>query len=185
MILTVLIMFLFSDGWADRVDVVDGYEDVAEGSLSIRIHSPYVSHFDDYYFKLNPFNNSRNPWFREFWQFRFNCSLGSPDSQDSRKEPFCTGKWIGISCLQQCGIELWLIILSVDVSPINTLNFVKRTSNFSHKYLIQMWLKSEKKKSLRELVRNSKTDHTAVLPGQNTLLAFPNSDTFLTSTDDL
>jgi hypothetical protein len=68
-------MFSCSDGWADRSDVTDGYEKQARGSISIRIHSPNVTDFDDYYFKLNPYTNTRNPWFREFWQHRFNCSI--------------------------------------------------------------------------------------------------------------
>lgn len=68
-------MFSCSDGWADRSDVTDGYEKQARGSISIRIHSPNVTGFDEYYFKLNPYTNTRNPWFREFWQQRFNCSI--------------------------------------------------------------------------------------------------------------
>nr|CAD7426328.1 unnamed protein product [Timema monikensis] len=64
-----------SDGWADRADVTDGLEPEAKGSITIRIHSPYVATFDQHYFRLDPFTNHRNPWFREFWQARFNCVL--------------------------------------------------------------------------------------------------------------
>nr|CAD7438878.1 unnamed protein product [Timema bartmani] len=79
-----------SDGWADRADVTDGLEPEAKGSITIRIHSPYVAAFDQHYFRLDPFTNHRwgipsegsainhvtmNPWFREFWQARFNCVL--------------------------------------------------------------------------------------------------------------
>lgn len=63
-------LLIGSDGWADRPDVVQNYERQALGSISIRIHSPYVKSFDDYYFALNPFTNKRNPWFREFWEVR-------------------------------------------------------------------------------------------------------------------
>ncbi|XP_068081159.1 metabotropic glutamate receptor 1-like [Anabrus simplex] len=68
-------LFLGSDGWADRSDVTDGLEAEAQGSMSIRIHSPHEKNFDDYYFNLSPFTNTRNPWFKEFWQHRFNCVL--------------------------------------------------------------------------------------------------------------
>ena len=64
-----------SDGWSDRPDVIKGLEKEAQGSLTVRIYSPFVSKFDDYYFKLNPANNLRNPWFREFWEMKMNCSL--------------------------------------------------------------------------------------------------------------
>ena len=67
--------WLGSDSWADRLDVVEGVERYAAGSLSLRIHSPPVPDFRTYYFGLNPYNNTRNPWFREFWEEKFNCSF--------------------------------------------------------------------------------------------------------------
>lgn len=68
-----------SDGWADRYDVIEGYEKEAVGGISVRIYSPYVHEFDDYYFSLHPENNTRNPWFREFWEHKFNCTLPPVD----------------------------------------------------------------------------------------------------------
>ena len=55
--------------------MVQDLEEEAVGGISVRIFSPYVDDFDEYYFNLNPVNNSRNPWFREFWESRFECSL--------------------------------------------------------------------------------------------------------------
>lgn len=73
--LTNRFLIIGSDGWADRQDVVSEYELEAVGSISIRIHSPYVESFDDYYFALNPFGNQRNPWFAEFWEDKFHCKM--------------------------------------------------------------------------------------------------------------
>lgn len=73
--LTNRFLIIGSDGWADRQDVVNEFEEQAVGSISIRIHSPYITSFDDYYFSLNPFENRRNPWFREFWEDKFNCTM--------------------------------------------------------------------------------------------------------------
>ena len=72
-------IYAFSDGWADRLDVVQGYEAEAEGGISIRIHSPRVDSFDREYFALKPdrLTLARNPWFQEFWEHRFNCTLVS------------------------------------------------------------------------------------------------------------
>jgi hypothetical protein len=94
-------MFVCSDGWADRSDVTEGYESQARGSISIRINSPNVTGFDDYYFKLNPYTNTRNPWFREFWQYRFNCTMRedygnssaipAKDSETTTERGECTG----------------------------------------------------------------------------------------------
>ncbi|XP_011297984.1 metabotropic glutamate receptor 1 isoform X2 [Fopius arisanus] len=85
--LTGRFVFIGSDGWADRDDVVEGLEDEAWSSLSIRIHSPYVKEFDKHYFSLNPFTNTRNPWFVEFWQHRFNCVMPRILSDDLEENP--------------------------------------------------------------------------------------------------
>lgn len=71
------LLLIGSDGWSDRYDVIEGYEVEAVGGISVRIYSPYVTEFDPYYFSLHPDNNTRNPWFREFWEHRFNCTLPS------------------------------------------------------------------------------------------------------------
>lgn len=76
---------IFSDGWADRLDVVEGYEAEAEGGISIRIHSPPVASFDRDYFALKPDKATlaRNPWFQEFWEHRFDCLLADSTRSSS------------------------------------------------------------------------------------------------------
>ena len=88
-----------SDGWADRLDVVDGYEAEAEGGISIRIHSPPVISFDKDYFALKPSraNLARNPWFQEFWEHRFDCVFADSPKQQPRRytnnsSRICTGE---------------------------------------------------------------------------------------------
>jgi hypothetical protein len=100
-----------SDGWADRSDVTDGYESQARGSMSIRIHSPNVTDFDDYYFGLNPYTNSRNPWFREFWQQRFNCTMRddygnrtATHNETTAEIGECTGRESGCSVVIERGV---------------------------------------------------------------------------------
>ncbi|KAJ8723590.1 hypothetical protein PYW08_003502 [Mythimna loreyi] len=66
-----------SDGWADRRDVVEGLERAARRALTLRIRSPYLKEFDAHYLALKPHNNSRNPWFQEFWEQKFSCSLSA------------------------------------------------------------------------------------------------------------
>lgn len=84
-------VFFGSDGWSDRQDVVKNQEKASVGSLSIRFHANYDHDFDRYYFGLDPFTNARNPWFKEFWEVRFNCSL-SIGPESARYNRTCTGK---------------------------------------------------------------------------------------------
>lgn len=83
--LTHRFLIIGSDGWADRQEVVcvcnfliifefhcftfhqlkvTNYEQQALGSISIRIHSPPLDSFDDYYFGLNPYNNSSKLFYK-------------------------------------------------------------------------------------------------------------------------
>uniref|UniRef100_A0A672HDS8 Metabotropic glutamate receptor 1 n=1 Tax=Salarias fasciatus TaxID=181472 RepID=A0A672HDS8_SALFA len=76
-----------SDGWADRYEVVEGYEQEAEGGITMKLQSEVVKSFDDYYLKLRLDANTRNPWFPEFWQYRFQCRLpGHPQENKNYKK---------------------------------------------------------------------------------------------------
>lgn len=55
-----------------------GSETAAEGAFTIELASYPIREFADYFTKLNPYTNTRNPWFREFWEHRFDCSLTEP-----------------------------------------------------------------------------------------------------------
>lgn len=80
-----------SDGWADRYEVVEGYEQEAEGGITMKLQSEVVKSFDDYYLKLRLDTNTRNPWFAEFWQYRFQCRLPRHPQENKNYKKVCTG----------------------------------------------------------------------------------------------
>lgn len=82
---------LRSDGWADRYEVVEGYEQEAEGGITMKLQSEVVKSFDDYYLKLRLDSNTRNPWFAEFWQYRFQCRLPKHPQENKNYKKMCTG----------------------------------------------------------------------------------------------
>nr|KAF6420407.1 glutamate metabotropic receptor 2 [Molossus molossus] len=79
-----------SDGWGALESVVAGSEGAAEGAITIELASYPISDFASYFRSLDPWNNSRNPWFREFWEHRFRCSLRQRDcaAHSLRAVPF-------------------------------------------------------------------------------------------------
>uniref|UniRef100_A0A3P9DMP6 Glutamate receptor, metabotropic 5b n=1 Tax=Maylandia zebra TaxID=106582 RepID=A0A3P9DMP6_9CICH len=83
-------LYLCSDGWADRYDVTDGYVKEAAGGITIKLQSADVKWFDEYYLKLRPENNHRNPWFPEFWQHRFQCRLKGHTQENSKYNRTCS-----------------------------------------------------------------------------------------------
>uniref|UniRef100_A0A665WI49 Metabotropic glutamate receptor 1 n=1 Tax=Echeneis naucrates TaxID=173247 RepID=A0A665WI49_ECHNA len=84
-------LLIGSDGWADRYEVVEGYEQEAEGGITMKLQSEVVKSFDDYYLKLQLDTNSRNPWFAEFWQYRFQCRLPGHPQENKNYKKVCSG----------------------------------------------------------------------------------------------
>ncbi|XP_061917884.1 metabotropic glutamate receptor 3-like, partial [Entelurus aequoreus] len=70
-------IWVASDGWGAQESIVKGNEVTAEGAITLELSANPVPEFNRYFLSLNPDKNLRNPWFREFWEQKFQCSLGS------------------------------------------------------------------------------------------------------------
>ncbi|XP_022245723.1 metabotropic glutamate receptor-like [Limulus polyphemus] len=64
-----------SDGWGTQDKLVEGLEAVAEGAITVELQSKEINEFDWYMKNLTPLNNRRNPWFEEYWEDVFSCTL--------------------------------------------------------------------------------------------------------------
>ncbi|KAM4650917.1 metabotropic glutamate receptor 2 isoform 2-T2 [Discoglossus pictus] len=73
--LNVSFTWVASDGWGALESVISGSEEVAEGAITIELASYPLQEFSKYFQDLHPQNNTRNPWFREFWENKFQCQL--------------------------------------------------------------------------------------------------------------
>lgn len=69
-------IWVASDGWGAQESIVKGNEVTAEGAITLELAANPIPEFNRYFLSLNPVINHRNPWYREFWQQRFQCSLG-------------------------------------------------------------------------------------------------------------
>lgn len=67
------ITWIASDAWGDQID--QKYHNIAHGMISIIPKKKPYPEFNDYFLSLNPENNAHNPWFGEYWEKHFNCSL--------------------------------------------------------------------------------------------------------------
>ncbi|XP_061552892.1 metabotropic glutamate receptor 1b [Phycodurus eques] len=84
-------LLIGSDGWADRMEVVEGYEEEALGGITVKLQSEEVASFDDYFLRLKLDTNVRNPWFPEFWQHRFQCRLPGHPHENGNYVRNCSG----------------------------------------------------------------------------------------------
>lgn len=69
------ITWIGADGWSDRVP--EDLLDTAKGLIGVLPRFNMSEEFDSYFQSLNPRNNTDNPWFDEYWEDTFNCSLES------------------------------------------------------------------------------------------------------------
>ncbi|XP_022786363.1 metabotropic glutamate receptor 3-like isoform X2 [Stylophora pistillata] len=83
-------IWLASDFWGTRLRHVEGLEDVADGAITIEFQTfkTQLEPFYDYFSKLNPWNNSRNPWFKEYWEKHFNCKFKNDLLSENRRCSF-------------------------------------------------------------------------------------------------
>lgn len=77
-------IWLASDFWGTRYRHLEGLEDIADGAITLEFQTfdAQLKPFYDYFSKLNPVTNTRNPWFREYWEKRFHCSFGNDSSPE-------------------------------------------------------------------------------------------------------
>ena len=53
--------------------------------LKIKARSLRVPGFEQYFRRLHVYNNTRNVWFAEYWQHKFDCRLANDNNTNSRK----------------------------------------------------------------------------------------------------
>ena len=69
--------WLGSDGWGNVAWLIGAHlQEMAANVITISPKSVHDENFKDYYMSLQPSTNTRNPWFREYWEKHFDCQLG-------------------------------------------------------------------------------------------------------------
>ncbi|XP_072241836.1 metabotropic glutamate receptor 3 [Leuresthes tenuis] len=75
--LNISFIWVASDGWGAQESIVKGNEVTAEGAITLELAANPIPEFNRYFLSLNPVKNHRNPWYKDFWEQRFQCSLGA------------------------------------------------------------------------------------------------------------
>ncbi|XP_060080563.1 metabotropic glutamate receptor-like [Ylistrum balloti] len=96
--------WIASDGWGMQDKPVLGNEDIAEGAMTIELDSTLIPEFDTYFLKLKPETNTRNPWFKEYWETVHECKFRGKSSKAVTGQEFkknCTGQEKKLDVYQQ------------------------------------------------------------------------------------
>ena len=62
---------------------------MAVGAITVELESKPVPSFDEYMFGLRPGTNTRNPWFRDYWQRLHDC-IARDDNNDTGGGRICS-----------------------------------------------------------------------------------------------
>ena len=81
------LQFVVGDGWGSRAYIAPD-KTVANGSITFQVETEEVKEFRDYFLNLKPETNTRNIWFKSFWEQTFNCTF----KNNSSGRKVCTGK---------------------------------------------------------------------------------------------
>lgn len=77
--------WIASDSWA--MQVPPEYQSIVPGMLGMLPRILAVEDFEKYYESLDPYNHTTNPWFREYWETVFECSLSDSNQTLEGVEP--------------------------------------------------------------------------------------------------
>ena len=104
-------IWLASDFWGTRFRHLKGLEDIADGAITIEFQTfdTQLKPFYEYFSKLNPLNNSRDPWFREYWEKHFHCKFGI----NSLSTPHCNDTDYRLSVLERFDAKVPFVIDAV------------------------------------------------------------------------
>ena len=64
-----------SGAWGNSQSILNEYCQEALGAFVIAKSQREMPDFKEYFRKLKPTTNNRNPWFDKFWETHYNCSL--------------------------------------------------------------------------------------------------------------
>lgn len=70
-------IWVASDGWGAQESIIKGNEITADGAITLELAAHPIREFNRYFQSLSPLNNHRNPWYKDFWEQKFQCSLST------------------------------------------------------------------------------------------------------------
>ena len=117
-------------GFSNYIDITTGYEDIAEGAVTIDHRSSEIPEFRDYFLRLNPNSRKGNKWFDEFWETTFDCKLSSSSTSN---KAVCTGKE-----------KLSLGKGYYSNTPVRTVISAVYSMAMAYKHVLDTWCKSKK-----------------------------------------
>ena len=82
-------VFVASETWGNRLAPVTNNQLAAQGAITLVVQSTPIQKFEDYFLGLDPITNTRNPWYKKYWEEVHQCRWNQATGDGTRR---CTGK---------------------------------------------------------------------------------------------
>ena len=73
------VIWIGTNGWGSRLDVVSGLETIVDGAFTIGFYSEDIPRFKQHLMTRTLENDGQNPWFKEYWQQQLGCYIHQND----------------------------------------------------------------------------------------------------------
>ncbi|XP_032380406.1 metabotropic glutamate receptor 3 isoform X2 [Etheostoma spectabile] len=172
-------IWVASDGWGAQESIVKGNEVTAEGAITLELAANPVPEFNRYFLSLNPVKNHRNPWYREFWEQRFQCSLGGVGAGGGEG-----GIGLGETSLPPCDMDLSMdksnfepeskimFVVNAVYAIAHALHYMQRSLCFNTTKLCDSMKVLDGRRLYRDYILNVSFTAPFSPPGSETVVKF-------------
>ncbi|KAL6106846.1 grm3 [Pungitius sinensis] len=173
-------IWVASDGWGAQESIVKGNEVTAEGAITLELAANPLPEFNRYFLSLNPVKNHRNPWYREFWEQRFQCSLGGGGGAGGGGG----GVGLGGTSLPPCDVDLSLdknnfepeskimFVVNAVYAMAHALHYMQRSLCFNTTKLCDSMKALDGRRLYRDYILNVSFTAPFSPPGSETVVKF-------------
>ncbi|KAM8893149.1 metabotropic glutamate receptor 3 isoform 2-T3 [Spinachia spinachia] len=173
-------IWVASDGWGAQESIVKGNEVTAEGAITLELAANPLPEFNRYFLNLNPVKNHRNPWYREFWEQRFQCSLGGGGAAGGGGP----GVGLGGTALPPCDMDLSLdknnfepeskimFVVNAVYAMAHALHYMQRSLCFNTTKLCDSMKALDGRRLYRDYILNVSFTAPFSPPGSETVVKF-------------
>ncbi|KAM6926053.1 LOW QUALITY PROTEIN: metabotropic glutamate receptor 3 [Lycodopsis pacificus] len=171
-------IWVASDGWGAQESIVKGNEVSAEGAITLELAANPLPEFNRYFLSLNPVKNHRNPWYREFWEQRFQCSLGAGGAGGGG------GVGLGETSLPPCDLDLSIdksnfepeskimFVVNAVYAMAHALHYMQRSLCFNTTKLCDSMKALDGRRLYRDYILNVSFTAPFSPPGSETVVKF-------------
>jgi hypothetical protein len=140
--------FIASEGWGNDAKVINGAESFLDGTVTFNLESAPVPEFDAYLKTKFPNSYTRNPWFAEYYEKVYQCTLPGNILRYPKPCPKTSESVVTTAAKYQQDPLVMYVINAVYSAAIGIDHAIKELCGKNHTGLCDKWRASQNKKMI-------------------------------------